>query len=106
MHVRGSGFDCGWVTANFHFFKVDFQSVLRSRGICFHFCLEFVDTCTLHFGNSVRKVFESAINYTSFRLRETSVWNTVEFLLLLVIVLQGYLLLVMKKKVSVSHFDW
>ena len=39
--------------------KDDFQSVLRMLRVCFHFCFEFVDT--LHFGDSVHEVFESAI---------------------------------------------
>ena len=39
--------------------KYNFQSVLRMLRVCLHFCFEFVDT--LHFGDSVHEVFESAI---------------------------------------------
>ena len=73
-------------------------------GFVFVFCFEFVDM--LHFGNSIHEVFESAITgrYVLIRmLDELSVWDNVEVLLLVIIVWQGYLALIMKKKVSLSQ---
>ncbi len=56
----------GWILV-----QADFQSVLRSLGVCFPFCFEFIDT--LHFGNSLREVVESAICITGRFAQEYSV---------------------------------
>ena len=43
------------------------------------------------------------VTFTNARCAATSVWNNVEVLLLVIIVWQGYLALIMKKKVSLPH---
>ena len=60
----------------------------------------------LHFGNTYMKFLSPPlrdVTFTNAQCAATSVWDNVEVLLLVIIVWQGYLALIMKKKVSLSQ---